>query len=91
MLDADNQFVADPDGADEGELPEFDDLTGSVNGDAEGFSYGVSWTRPLGAELLYRASLKINDYEQDLTFEGQRFDSLDQRFVSFMMGVSYVF
>ena len=90
-LDAENRFVADGDGADPGEEPEFDDLSGSVNGDSRGFSYGLSWTQPLGAELLYRAQLRINDYEQDLEFEGVRFDGLDQRFVSFTMGLSYVF
>lgn len=90
-LDADNRFVADPDGADEGELPEFDDLTGNVNGDARGFSYGLAWTKPLGAELLYRAQLKVNDYEQDLDFGGLNFDGVDQRFTSFTIGLSYVF
>ena len=90
-LDADNRFVADGDGADEGELPEFDDLTGSVNGDSRGFSYGLTWTKPLGAELLYRAQLKVNDYEQDLDFGGLNFDGVDQRFTSFTMGLSYVF
>ena len=91
MLDAENLFVADGDGADPGEDPEFDDLTGSVNGDSRGFSYGLSWTQPLGAELLYRAQLKLNDYEQELDFGGLTFDDLDQRFVSFTMGLSYVF
>ena len=62
-----------------------------VHADDRGFSYGFSWTQPLGAELLYRAQLKINDYEQDLSVAGQSFDGVDQRFVSFTMGLNYVF
>ncbi len=90
-LDADNDFVSDGEGADPGEAPEFDDITGNVGGDTNGFSYAISWTKPLAGQLLYRAQLKFNDYQQDLEFQGQRFDNLDQRFLTMTMGLSYVF
>jgi hypothetical protein len=92
-LDATNTFRAntDDDDEDDDEPPEFDDLTGRVKGDTTGFSYGVTWTMPLSPQLLFQARLKVNDYQQDVRFEGERFKDIDETLSSLHLGLAYVF
>jgi hypothetical protein len=91
FLDATNEFRANTDDDEPGEDPEFDDLTGRVTGDTNGFSYGIAWTMPLSGNLLFQTRLKYNDYQQDITFEGNEFNNIDETFVSLLVGVAYVF
>ena len=92
-LDATNHFGAntDDDDDDEEEAPEFDDLTGRVKGDTTGFSYGVTWTMPLSTQLLFQARLKVNDYKQDVRFEGETYRDIDETLSSLHLGLAYVF
>lgn len=92
-LDATNTFRAntDDDEEDDDEAPEFDDLTGRVRGDTTGLSYGVTWTMPLSTRLLFQARLKVNDYRQDIRFEGKRFKDIDETLSSLHIGLAYVF
>ena len=91
FLNATNEFRANTDDDEDEEDPEFDDLTGRVTGDTNGFSYGVSWTMPLSGNLLFQTRFKMNDYQQDITFEGNEFNNIDETFVSLLVGVAYVF
>jgi predicted porin len=88
-LDANNNFSANTD--EEDELTEFDDLTGKVKGDTKGFSYGLSWTMPLSSNLLFQTRFKINDYQQDIVVDGERFEDIDETFTTLHVGLDYVF
>jgi hypothetical protein len=91
-LDATNKFVADVEGDDEDvEELEFDDLTGTVRGKSTGFSYGVRWSIPVAGRLLYYASYKINDYQQDLKVDDVEFNDIDETISNFSMGIVYVY
>ncbi len=93
-LDATNNFGAntdDDDDEDGEEEPEFDDLTGRVKGDTTGFSYGITWTMPLSASLLFQARLKVNDYQQDIRYEGVNYKDIDETLSSLHLGLAYVF
>ena len=91
-LQATNNFSANTDEEEEEEeLTEFDDLTGQVKGDTKGFSYGLSWTMPLSSNLLFQTRFKINDYQQDIIVEGERFKDIDETFTSLHVGLAYVF
>ena len=70
---------------------EFDDLTGRVEGDITGLSYGVAWTMPLSSNLLFQTRLKLNDYQQDIKFEETRFKDIDENFTTLHVGLAYVF
>lgn len=92
FLGATNNFSANTDEEEEAEeLTEFDDLTGQVKGDTQGFSYGVSWTMPLSNNLLFQTRFKINDYQQDIVVDGERFEDIDETFTTFHVGLAYVF
>lgn len=91
FLDATNEFRANTDGEEPGENPEFDDLTGRVTGDTDGFGYGLTWTMPLSGNLLFQTKFKMNDYQQDITFEGNNFNNIDETYTSLMVGLAYVF
>ena len=91
FLDATNEFRANTDDDEPGEDPEFDDLTGRVTGDTNGFSYGLTWTMPLSGNLLFQSRFKYNDYQQDITFEGTEFNNIDESYLSLMVGLAYVF
>ena len=91
FLDATNEFRANTDDEEDIEDPEFDDLTGRVTGDTDGFSYGLTWTMPLSGNLLFQTRFKMNDYQQDITFEGNTFDNIDETYYSLMVGLAYVF
>jgi len=91
-LDATNNFSANTDEEEEEEeLTEFDDLTGKVKGDTKGFSYGLSWTMPLSSNLLFQTRFKINDYQQDIVVDGERFEDIDETFTTLHVGLAYVF
>jgi hypothetical protein len=92
-LDATNKFARDVEGDDEEDTkePEFDDLTGTVRGDSKGLSYGVRWSIPVSGNLLYYASFKINDYQQDLTVDGKKYDNIDQTITYFTTGIVFVY
>ena len=90
-LNSKNQFVSDGDGADPGEAPEFDDITGTTNGKSTGLSYNFSWTLPLKGNWLYRSKLKINRYKQDIEFQGTTFNNINESSTSLSMGLIHVF
>lgn len=90
-LDATNTFGANTDDDEGDEPPEFDDLTGRVKGDTTGFSYGLTWTMPLSAKLLFQARLKVNDYQQDIRHEGRKYKDIDETLSSLHIGLAYVF
>ena len=89
-LNATNNFSANTDEEEE-ELAEFDDLTGQVKGETNGFSYGLSWTMPLSSNLLFQTRFKINDYQQDIVVDGERFENIDETFTTLHVGLAYVF
>lgn len=91
-LNATNIFAANTDEEeDEEEQIEFDDITGRVTGNTEGFSYGINWTMPISSNLLFQTRFKINDYQQDITLDDQKFRDIDVDFTSLHVGVAYVF
>jgi hypothetical protein len=91
-LDATNNFSANTDEEEEeDELTEFDDLTGQVKGDTKGFSYGLSWTMPLSSNLLFQTRFKINDYQQSVVVDGERFENIDETFTTLHVGLAYIF
>jgi hypothetical protein len=92
-LDATNQFVQDVEinNDDNAGNPEFDDLTGTVKGKSRGFSYGIRWSIPVSGNLLYYASYKINDYQQDLTVDGTTYDNIDQTITYLTTGIVFVY
>lgn len=94
-LDATNKFSSDFEGEDDegddiDEL-EFDDLEGTVKGKTRGFSYGIRWSIPIAGNMLYYASYKVNDYQQDLTVDGVQFNDIDETLSNFSMGIVYVY
>ncbi len=94
-LDADNKFVSDEEvddeDEDEDEPLEFDDISGTASGDADGFSYNLTWTMPLRSNLLFRSKLRINRYQQDIDFRGQKFKDIDENSEALLLGLVYVF
>jgi hypothetical protein len=90
LLDATNNFGANTDSdedEEEDEELEFDDLTGTIQGDLDGFSYGISWTIPLSTNLLFQTRFKKNDYQQDITFDGTSFKNIDETFTTLNVGL----
>jgi hypothetical protein len=91
-LHATNNFSANTDEEEEEEeLTEFDDLTGRIKGDTKGFSYGLSWSMPLSSNLIFQTRFKINDYQQDIVVDGERFENIDETFTTLHVGLAYVF
>lgn len=90
-LDATNKFVRDADDDNEAENPEFDDLTGTVKGDSTGLSFGIRWSIPVSGNLLYYVSYRVNDYTQDLTIDGNRYDNIDETITYLTTGLFVVF
>ncbi len=90
-LDATNKFTRDVEDGDDDEVPEFDDLTGTVKGKSTGLSYGIRWSIPVSGNLLYYASYKVNDYEQDLTVSGKTYDNIDETISYFTTGIVFVY
>lgn len=91
-FDGSNSFHADVDDAEEEEEElEFDDLTGKVNGDVSGFSYGVTWSMPLSSNLIFQTKIKVNQYQQDIKFNNQTFNNIDDNYRSLNVGLAYVF
>jgi hypothetical protein len=89
-LDATNKFTGDVE-TDDDEEPEFDDLTGTVKGKSTGLSYGIRWSIPVSGNLLYYASYKVNDYQQDLTVDGKKYDNIDETITYFTTGIVFVY
>ena len=46
---------------------EFDDINSNSTGTSSGFSYTLNYTLPIKGNLLFRARLKINQYQQDVS------------------------
>lgn len=88
-LSTDNLFRADEDGDTEEEI-EFDDLSGRQNGSADGWSYGISWLIPVNDKMFFNTTLKVNDYEETITADGNNF-SADQKLTYFNTGILYLF
>jgi hypothetical protein len=91
-LDAINDFSANTDEEEEDDEPvEFDDITGRVEGNTNGFSYSLSWTMPVSSNLVFQTRFKVNDYKQDIVFDNVEFSGIDERFTSLHVGLAYVF
>jgi len=90
-LDATNKFTQDIETDDNDDELEFDDLTGTVKGKSKGLSYGIRWSIPVSGNLLYYASYKVNDYEQDLTVEGKKYNNIDETISYFTTGIVFVY
>lgn len=92
-LDATNKFTRDieTDDDEDAEEPEFDDLTGTVKGNSTGLSYGIRWSIPVSGNLLYYVSYKVNDYQQDLTVDGKKFENIDETITYFTTGIVFVY
>ncbi|MEM7208686.1 MAG: hypothetical protein AAF434_12745 [Pseudomonadota bacterium] len=90
-LDSDNTFVSDGDGADEGEPPEFDDISGKTRGSTTGYSYSLTWTLPLRGSWLFRTKLRLNRYEQDIEFQGVKFSNIDESTTTLLVGLVNAF
>ncbi len=88
-LDSDNRFVSDAD-EDEDDVEEFDDLSGRQSGSVTGLSYGISWQMPVAERLAVNVSLKVNDYEEEIKFDGKTYKA-DQKFTFFNVGLLYAF
>jgi len=89
-LDATNKFTGDVETDDEEDL-EFDDLTGTVKGKSTGLSYGIRWSIPVSGNLLYYASYKVNDYQQDLVVDGKKYNNIDETITYFTTGIVFVY
>ena len=46
---------------------------------------------PLSGNLLFQARFKMNDYQQDITFEGNEYNDIDETYTSLLVGLAYVF
>jgi hypothetical protein len=91
-LDATNKFTRDVESDNEAAAaPEFDDLTGTVRGKSQGLSYGIRWSIPVSGNLLYYASYKVNDYKQDLTVDGEKYDNIDETISYFTTGIVFIY
>lgn len=90
-LDADNKFISDGGELEPGEEIEFDDIQGSTSGDSSGYSLSVSWTMPITGNLLFRTRYRYNSYEQDIEFEGAKFNDIREESSSLTVGVLAAF
>ena len=90
-LDAINNFSANTDEEELEEVAEFDDLAGQVKGDTKGLSYELSWIMPLSSNLLFQTRFKLNDYQQDIIVDGERFNNINETFTTLHVGLAYVF
>lgn len=91
-LNATNRFKANTDEEEEDEDEiEFDDLTGQIKGKLKGFSYSLAWTMPLSSKLLFQTKFKVNQYKQDIDFNGLQFNNIEESFTSLHVGLAYVF
>ncbi|MCU7872504.1 MAG: hypothetical protein KZQ90_07360 [Candidatus Thiodiazotropha sp. (ex Codakia rugifera)] len=89
-LKTDDLFKADVEDDDEPDVNDFDDLTGRHKGDADGWSYGINWLVPVNNNLFINTTYKINDYDEEIKFEGKKY-SADQKLTFFNVGVIYLF
>jgi len=94
QYDTDMRFTegADDDDEEEAEADEpleFDDLEGEFSGDSTGYSAGISWLMPLSKSLAFRTQLKVNAFDLEVNFEGQRFEPR-QRLSFFDVGLLYI-
>jgi hypothetical protein len=46
---------------------------------------------PLSSNLLFQTRFKINDYQQDIVVDGERFEDIDETFTTLHVGLAYVF
>jgi hypothetical protein len=90
-LTSTNIFTADVDDPDEEEELEFDDLTGRVKGDMDGFSYGITWSIPVSTHMIFQTKFKYNDYKQSVKFAGTQFPDVDDKYRSLSVGLAYVY
>jgi len=93
QLNATNNFKANTDEEEEEEEEEieFDDLTGKIRGKLKGFGYSLTWTMPLSSRLLFQTKFKVNEYKQDINFDGMQFENINESFTSLNVGLAYVF
>ena len=46
---------------------------------------------PLSSNLLFQTRFKINDYQQDIVVDGERFENIDETFTTLHVGLAYIF
>ncbi|WP_101759884.1 hypothetical protein [Oceanicoccus sp. KOV_DT_Chl] len=94
-MEAENKLTGTTDeDFDEDDEIDFDDLTGTFNGDVSGYSAAVQWSKPLGDHLVYQALIRYNKYEQEIddTVQGVQVNfDVDENFYEMSMGLLYVF
>lgn len=89
-LKTNDLFKADVEDAGTPVVEEFDDLSGRHKGNADGWSYGINWLVPVNDNLFINTTYKINEYDQDIVFEGTTY-SADQKLTFFKVGIIYLF
>lgn len=89
-LSTDDLFKADTEEVEDGDITDFDDLTGRQKGDADGWSYAINWLVPVNENLFVNTTYKINDYDQEITVDGTTFKA-DQKLTFFNVGIIYLF
>jgi len=91
VLNADNVYVDDGDGVGVGETREFDDISGKNNGDTTGYSFSLGWTMPIKGSLLFRSRLKVNQYKQDIRYDGVNYNNISESSTMLLVGVTNIF
>lgn len=96
-LNSDNLYIGDGDGVTFGETLEFDDIDGRTEGNTDGFSYTFSWTVPIKGSLIFRARVRINQYQQDISYFDEvnsktvHFNNVSERSTMLLIGVTSIF
>lgn len=96
-LNSDNLYIGDGDPATAGEMLEFDDISGQTQGNTDGYSYTFSWTVPIKGSLIFRTRLRINKYQQDLSYFDEansvlvNFNNVSESSTMLLIGVTSIF
>lgn len=96
-LNSENLYIKDGDEDTSGEALEFDDISGETQGNTDGFSYTFSWTVPIKGSLIFRTRLRINQYQQDISYfeevtsETYYFNNVSESSTMLLIGVTSIF
>ena len=90
-LNTENSFIADGDGVEPGETIEFDDIKDTNTGDSSGYSYSLNWSMPLKGNFIFRSRIKVNQYKQDIFFDGTSFNNINESSTLLLVGVTNIF
>ena len=97
-LYSENLFIADGDGPDTGEPPEFDDVNDKTTGTTSGYSYSLNWTMPMKGNLIFRTRLRVNEYKQDIPYYDDiygygniNFKDINESSTMLLVGITSIF